>query len=129
MITYDTSGAFPMGTSANFDPGVVIDDNGIGWIAFGGLNDKEIEKNPLLPDNARIVKLKPSMTEVDGSAVRIPAPYHFEANELNFIGGKYVFTYCSHWKRNQAEWDTYKSEHNITASMPGGGTIWSATIP
>ena len=123
MITYDTSGAFPMGTSANFDPGVVIDDNGIGWIAFGGLNDKEIEKNPLLPDNARIVKLKPSMTEVDGSAVRIPAPYHFEANELNFIGGKYVYTYCSHWSRNQAEWDTYKSEHNITASMPGGGTM------
>ncbi len=121
MITYDTSGAFPMGTSANFDPGVVIDDNGIGWIAFGGLNDKEIEKNPLLPDNARIVKLKPSMTEVDGSAVRIPAPYHFEANELNFIGGKYVFTYCSHWSRNQAEWNAYKSEHNITASMPGGG--------
>ena len=121
MITYDTSGAFPMGTSANFDPGVVIDDNGIGWIAFGGLNDKEIEKNPLLPDNARIVKLKPSMTEVDGSAVRIPAPYHFEANELNFIGGKYVYTYCSHWSRNQAEWNAYKSEHNITASMPGGG--------
>lgn len=123
MITYDTSGAFPMGTSANFDPGVVIDDNGIGWIAFGGLNDKEIEKNPLLPDNARIVKLKPSMTEVDGTAVKIQAPYHFEANELNFIGGKYVFTYCSHWDRNQAEWDTYKSEHNISAGMPGGGTM------
>ena len=119
MIHYDTPGAFPMGSSANFDPGVVVDDNGVGWISFGGLNDN----GALLPDNARIVKLKPSMTEVDGSAVRIPAPYHFEANELNVIGGKYVYTYCSHWGRNQSEWNTYKNEHNINVNMPGGGTM------
>lgn len=119
MIHYDSPGAFPMGSSANFDPGVVIDENGTGWIAFGGLNDN----GALLPDNARIAKLKPSMTEIDGKAVRIPAPYHFEANELNFIGGKYVYTYCSHWSRNQAEWNTYKSEHNVKTAMPGGGTM------
>ena len=118
MITYDTPGANTQGTNANFDPGVTIDDNGVGWISFGGLGP-----NTLMPEAARIVKLKPSMTEVDGAAVKIPAPYHFEANELNVIGGKYVYTYCSHWNRNQAEWDTYKSEHNITASMPGGGTM------
>ena len=119
MIHYDSSGAFKQGTSANFDPGVVIDDNGVGWISFGGLNDG----GKILPDNARIVKLKPSMTEIDGKAVRIPAPYHFEANELNVIGGKYVYTYCSHWSRNDADWNTYKKEHNISASMPGGGTM------
>ena len=119
MIHYNSPGAFPMGTSANFDPGVVIDENGTGWIAFGGLNDNGL----LLPDNARIAKLKPSMTEIDGAAVRIPAPYHFEANELNVIGGKYAFTYCSHWGRNNAEWNTYKKEHNISANMPGGGTM------
>ena len=119
MINYDTPGAFPGGTSANFDPGVVIDENGTGWIAFGGLNDN----GALLPDNARIAKLKPNMTEIDGKPVRIPAPYHFEANELNFIGGKYVYTYCSHWSRNQEEWNTYKTEHHISADMPGGGTM------
>ena len=119
MINYDTPGAFPGGTSANFDPGVVIDENGIGWISFGGLNDN----GALLPDNARIAKLKPNMTEVDGKPVRIPAPYHFEANELNVIGGKYVYTYCSHWSRNQEDWNTYKNEHNISANMPGGGTM------
>ena len=119
MIHYETPGAFPQGTSANFDPGVVVDENGTGWIAFGGLN----EKGALLPDNTRIAKLKPSMTALDGAAVTIPAPYHFEANELNVINGKYVFTYCSHWSRNQSEWNTYKSEHNIKSNMPGGGTM------
>ena len=119
MIHYDSPGAFPTGSSANFDPGVVVDENGVGWISFGGLNDN----GKILPDNARIAKLKPSMTEIDGKAVRIPAPYHFEANELNFIGGKYVYTYCSHWSRNDADWNAYKAENGISASIPGGGTM------
>ena len=118
MIHYDTPGANAAGTNANFDPGVVIDENGVGWISFGGLGP-----NTLMPDAARIIKLKPSMTEVDGAAVKINAPYHFEANELNVIGGKYVYTYCSHWNRNESEWNAYKNEHNITAGMPGGGTM------
>ncbi len=120
MITYDTPGANKQGTNANFDPGAVIDDNGVGWISFGGLGpDKKF-----FPEAARIIKLKPSMTEVDGSAAKIPAPYHFEANELNYIGGKYVYTYCSNWaNRDNTEWNTYKSEHGITASAPGGGTM------
>ena len=87
MIHYDTPGANAIGTNANFDPGVVIDDNGVGWISFGGLGPSTI-----MPNAARIAKLKPSMTEVDGAAVVIPAPYHFEANELNVIDGKYVYT-------------------------------------
>lgn len=119
MIHYDTPGANRQGTNANFDPGVVIDDNGVGWITFGGLGP-----NGINPEAARIIKLKPSMTAVDGSAAKIPAPYHFEANELNVIGGKYVYTYCSNWaERKSAEWDAYKSEHGITVSAPGGGTM------
>lgn len=118
MIHYDTPGANKMGTNANFDPGAVIDDNGVGWIAFGGLGPSGI-----MPEAARIIKLKPSMTEVDGSAVKIPAPYHFEANELNYIGGKYVYTYCSNWGRNQNDWNAYTKAHNINVSMPNTGTM------
>jgi len=114
MITYDTPGANKIGTNANFDPGVTVDDNGVGWISFGGLGP-----STMMPNAARIIKLKPSMTEVDGTAAVIPAPYHFEANELNVIGGKYVYTYCSNWAaRDNTEWETYKSEHNITANAP-----------
>jgi arabinoxylan arabinofuranohydrolase len=120
MVNHSMPGVDPC--TALFDPGAVIDENGIGWITVGGYAPNA-QGTKLQPNNVSIIKLKPSMTEVDGTAVKIQAPYHFEANELNFIGGKYVFTYCSHWDRDQAEWDTYKNEHNITASMPGGGTM------
>ena len=119
MINYDTPGANPSGTNANFDPGVVIDDNGVGWLSFGGLGPSQIQ-----PEAARIVKLKPNMTEIDGSAVKIHAPYHFEANELNVIGGKYVYTYCSNWaQRNDDEWNAYKAEHGINVSKPNTCTM------
>ena len=119
MIHYDTPGANAIGTNANFDPGVVIDENGVGWITFGGLGPSE-----MMPNAARIVKLKPSMTAVDGSAAKIPAPYHFEANELNVMDGKYVYTYCSNWaNRNDADWNAYKQEHGITIGKPNACTM------
>ena len=119
MINYDTPGANPIGTNANFDPGVVVDDNGIGWISFGGLGPSEI-----MPNAAHIAKLKPSMTEVDGSAVIIPAPYHFEANELNVMDGKFVYTYCSNWaQRNDAEWNAYTAKKGISVGKPNTCTM------
>ena len=121
LINYDTPGANPSGTNANFDPGVVIDDNGVGWISFGGLGPSTI-----MPEAARIVKLKPSMTELDGAAVKIHAPYHFEANELNVIGGKYVYTYCSNWAsrtETAADWNAYKAEKGITMGAPNTCTM------
>ena len=106
LIHYDTPGANAMGTNANFDPGVVIDDNGVGWLSFGGLGPSEI-----MPNAARIVRLKPSMTAVDTTAVKINAPYHFEANELNYIGGKYVYT---------------TAQTGPTAAIPNGTTTSSS---
>ncbi|MBP5338825.1 MAG: family 43 glycosylhydrolase [Prevotella sp.] len=119
LIHYDTPGANAAGTNANFDPGVTIDENGVGWLSFGGLGPSTI-----MPDAARIVKLKPSMTEVDGAAVKIHAPYHFEANELNVMNGKYVYTYCSNWaNRSDADWNAYKQAHGISASKPNTCTM------
>ncbi len=120
VVNHGMSGVDPC--TALFDPGVVIDEKGIGWITVGGYAPNA-EGTRLQPNNVSIIKLKPSMTAIDGAAVKIPAPYHFEANELNIIGGKYVFTYCSHWDRDQTEWNIYTSEHNIKANMPGGGTM------
>lgn len=121
MIHRDTPGATPC--SAVFDPGVTIDENGVGWITFGGLDPVD-GGNGLDPKNARIVKLKPSMTAIDGTPVRIPAPYHFEANELNVMDGKYVYTYCSNWaNRSDAEWNAYKQAHGISVSKPNTCTM------
>lgn len=120
LVNHGMPGVDPC--TALFDPGALIDENGIGWITVGGYSPNA-QGTKLQPNNVSIIKLKPSMTEVDGKAVKIPAPYHFEANELNVIGGKYVFTYCSHWDRDAGEWNTYKSEHNINVNMPGIGTM------
>ena len=120
MIHSETAGARP--SSAIFDPGVVIDDNGVGWLAIGGLDPvSELGGTGFDPKNARVYKLKPNMTAVDGLPTMIQAPYHFEANELNVIGGKFVYTYCSNWSdRNQtaAEWNAYKTEHGLSMSRP-----------
>ena len=121
MIDGDTPGVSPCHWI--FDPGVVIDDDGTGWIAFGG-GDPQSKGTDLQPNNARFAKLKPSMTAIDGKAVKIPAPYHFEASELNIMNDKFVYTYCSSWaERKDNDWNAYKKEQGITASKPGTCTM------
>lgn len=79
-----------------FDPGVCIDDEGTGWLAFGGgsINKTGTDAQP---GNARIVKLGSDMKSLASKASEIRAPYQFEASELNVIGGELVYTYCSRW--------------------------------
>lgn len=80
-----------------FDPGVVIDDNGVGWIAFGGGDPTEGSESGLYTGNCRFAKLGDDMISFASDIISIDAPYHFEANELNYINGTYVLTYCSNW--------------------------------
>ena len=90
-----------------FDPGVVIDDDGTGWLAFGG-GSPNAEGTDLMPGNARIVRLGKDMISLDSEIATIPAPYHFEANELNIMNGKFVYTYCTSW-RERTDWTSYGS--------------------
>lgn len=85
-----------------FDPGAVIDDNGDGWLAFGGGDPNSTGTNAL-PGNARIVKLGKDMVSFDSEFAVLPAPYHFEASELNIIGGKFVYSYSSSWAQ-RTDW-------------------------
>lgn len=85
-----------------FDPGVAIDDNGTGWLAFGA-------------GKARIARLAPDMLSFDSPFAVIPAQHHFEANELNFIGGRMVYTYNLDWQP-KGDWDK-NSETPSTCSM------------
>ena len=116
LVSGDTPGVSPCNWC--FDPGVVIDENGTGWLSFGG-GDPNNKGTDIQPNNAGIIKLKSSMTAVDGKAVKIPAPYHFETSELNVMNGKYVYTYCSNWaNRSDADWNKYKQEKGISVSKP-----------
>jgi len=82
-----------------FDPGVLIDDQGTGWLTFGG----GTPKTKYMPDNARIVKLGADMISLASNVSKIPAPYFFEASDLNFINGTWVYTYNTNWEE-RTEW-------------------------
>lgn len=73
-----------------FDPGAVIDPKGQGWLAVGAAR-------------ARIMKLGKDMISIEGEPVKLNAPHHFEANELNYINDTYVYTYNIDWQ-NCDDW-------------------------
>ena len=82
-----------------FDPGVVIDDQGTGWLSFGA----GTPKTEYMPDNARIVKLGADMISLASDISKIPAPYFNEASDLNVINGTWVYSYCTSWAE-RTEW-------------------------
>ncbi len=84
---------------APFDPGVLIDDQGTGWLSFGA----GTPKTKYMPDNARIVKLGADMISLASNIAKIPAPYFNEASDLNFINGTWVYSYCTDWGE-RPEW-------------------------
>ena len=84
-----------------FDPGAVIDDEGTGWLSFGG--GVAPGGTDAMPGTARIVRLGSDLISLEGPIAQIPAPYFFEASELNYINGTFVYTYCSNWKERAEE--------------------------
>lgn len=68
-----------------FDPGAVIDEEGNGWLTVGA-------------GSPGIFRLGKDMTSIDGEIKALGVPHHFEANELNYINGTYVYTYNTDWK-------------------------------
>ena len=77
-----------------FDPAVFVDDDGNGYLYFGGGIPGTNYSNP---KTARVVKLGSDMTSLAGSPVTIDAPYLFEDSGINKINGKYYYSYCSNW--------------------------------
>lgn len=110
---------------APFDPGVCIDDNGVGWLTFGGgQTDSEV-----MPGTMRIVRLGKDMISLDSDFVTIKAPYSFEASELNFINGTYVYTFNTNWvERNEWFLNTPKPTHcsmcYMTSKTPLDSDSW-----
>lgn len=99
------------GTQSNIiDPGVCVDDEGNGWLTFGG-GDPNKNGSHLIPGNARIVKLGKNMASLASEIKEIPAPFHFEANELNYVDGKFIFTYSGGWSPNSGEWNGYSGKN------------------
>lgn len=91
---------------APFDPGVCIDENGVGWLSFGG--GTPADGSTMHTKIPKIAKLGEDMLSFDSEFVSIDAPYFFEASELNYIDGVYYYTYCTDWQDHKIGWEEYE---------------------
>ena len=78
-----------------FDPAVMVDEDGTGYLAFGG---GVPEGKWDAPGTARIVRLGEDMISLAGDPVRLDVPWLFEDSGINKIGDKYFYTYCSNFQ-------------------------------
>ena len=93
-----------------FDPAVMVDDDGTGYLVFGGGIPAGQDLNP---QSARIVRLGDDMISLDCEPVMIDAPCMFEDGGIHKANGKYYYTYCSNFSGN----------HSAVEGYPGYGII------
>ena len=77
-----------------FDPAVLVDSDGTGYLYFGGGVPSGKQANP---GTIRAVKLGNDMISLSGNAVAIDAPWVFEDSGINKIGNTYFYSYCTNW--------------------------------
>ena len=80
-----------------FDPGAVCDDDGTIYVACGAHKDEVV---PGISRGSGIFKLDDNLKIVEGPYA-FDAPYFFEANEMNKIGDKYVYTFNGDWSAKE----------------------------
>lgn len=78
-----------------FDPAVLVDEMGNGYLYFGGGHDPDKYEHP---KNARCVALADDMIHIVGEPVMIDAPFLFEDSGINKIGDIWYYTYCTNWQ-------------------------------
>jgi len=93
-----------------FDPAVFVDDDGTGYLYFGGgvpgeydnaFDDYELLKDAPLFEKAgtlRAVKLGDDMISLASDPVVIDAPWLYEDSGMHKADGVYYYTYCQNWK-------------------------------
>lgn len=94
LISRDTPNCSGSEVPWLFDPAVFVDDDGQGYLYFGGIGEAEDREHPKC---ARVVKLGDDMVSLKGDPVEIDAPAMFEDSGINKIGDKYYFSYCTNW--------------------------------
>lgn len=83
-----------------FDPAVFVDDDGKGYLYYGGghgASSEEVEN----PKTARCVALADDMIHIEGTPITMDPPALFEDSGINKINGKYYYTYCTNWQTNK----------------------------
>ena len=83
-----------------FDPAVLVDDDGTGYLYYGGGVPEGEELNP---KTARVIKLSDDMVHTEGDAQMIDSPKMFEDSGIHKYNGKYYYSYCSNFSGKQKE--------------------------
>lgn len=91
-----------------FDPAVLVDDDGTGYLYYGGgtPGSPATQEQKNNPGTARVIKLKDNMVEIDGYAKAIDAPAIFEDSGIHKYNGKYYYSYCSNFSNTVAKTGT-----------------------
>ena len=77
-----------------FDPAVFVDDDGKGYIYFGGGHQAEF----IHPKSARCAQLGDDMISLATVPAEIDASFLFEDSGINKFGDTYYYSYCSNWQ-------------------------------
>lgn len=93
LVSYDMENLKDCPTP--FDPGICIDDKGDAYLVFGGGYAPFHDDS--MPGTARIVKLESDLISLSSDFYEIPAPYFFEASDIKYINGKYIYFYNNNW--------------------------------
>ena len=94
LISRDTPNCSSSEVPWLFDPAVLVDDDGTGYLYFGGGTGTDSEH----PKSARVVKLGEDMCSLVSDPEELDPYYLFEDSEINKINGTYVYSYCTNWK-------------------------------
>jgi len=92
LISYDTPNCKDIVWL--FDPAVFVDDDGTGYLYFGG---GVPEGGEAAPKTFRAVKLGDDMISLAGEPVVIDAPWGFEDSGMHKVDGTYFYTYCTNF--------------------------------
>jgi len=101
-----------------FDPAVLVDDDGTGYLYVGGgvPSGKAAD-----PGTARAIKLGADMTSLSGDAVRMNPPYLFEDSSILKVNGTYYYSYCTNWSTGGNPYGFNNAEIAVmTSSNPLG---------
>jgi len=88
-----------------FDPAVFVDDDGTGYIYFGGGIPGEYDNHPLYKDaplfeaprTLRVAKLGDDMISLASDPIVLDAPWPYEDSGIHKADGIYYYTYCTNW--------------------------------
>ena len=109
-----------------FDPAVFVDEDGTGYLYFGGGVPTGMDANP---GTIRCVQLGDDMISIVGEPQTIDAPYVFEDSGMNRIGDTYYYSYCSNWNTNGNPYGlTSGAIEYMTSESPMGPFVYGGEL-